>query len=97
MTPAPEEILYHVDSNPWNEKARERTEEIKRTQKEQFKKDDEELFGCESRYSALLAIAKELQFCADNMGLAAGSEDPEIVARARAASVRLNQLESFEL
>lgn len=61
-----------------------------------FKKDDEELFGCESRYSALLAIAKELQFCADNMGLTAGSEDPEIVARARAASVRLNQLESFE-
>lgn len=61
------------------------------------KKDDEELFGCESRYSALLSIAKELQFCADNMGLTAGSEDPEIVARARAASVRLNQLESFEL
>lgn len=56
------------------------------------KKDDEELFGSESRYTALLRIAQELQLCADNMGLKPGTEDPEIVARARSASVQLNQL-----
>lgn len=62
----------------------------------QQKKDDEDLFGKEDRFLALLRIAKELQTCCDNMGLKPGQDDPEMVARARSASVQLNQFLSNE-
>lgn len=60
------------------------------------KKDDEELFGSSDRFHTLLAIAKELQTCCDNMGLKPGQDDSEIVSRARSASVQLNQFLSGE-
>lgn len=62
----------------------------------QQKQDDADLFGKEDRFLALLRIAKELQTCCDNMGLKPGQDDPEMVARARSASVQLNQFISGE-
>lgn len=84
MTPIPPDIIEY-NGDPW---FRPRKEEARK----QFKQDDEALFGSESKYLALLRIAKELKLCCDYMGNKPGTEDPEIVARARSASVQLNQL-----